>query len=363
MEKWIICLFFIFTACAYKQGEAKKDKDFYNIDFKPLLKKKMVEELRLDQWGKTIRYIPLETTDSVHIESIKKIILEDGKLLAVHDSRLSLFNTEGRYLYDIGKNGEGETEYSRMFGLYLRNDTLFVVDGNYDFTRYGWDGTYRGKSYCPPIRHTLNFFLIPNTDIFLGHVDNYTGNKEVRFVFFRDTTAIKIIPNTERYEPASDGVIYSVPPEMKAFDGTITAFKELFNDTIYQVDKGLNLQPYAVVDLGKHKATKEAMFAHTVDQLMKKWDFFDGKIALDAIGEKDGVIYLAHHDLSDPYVYSYDKAEGQAHYQKVSYPENPYGFKKGSTFVPHFISTDGKYLIDFEITENGNNPVIVLVER
>ena len=60
---------------------------------------------------------------------------------------------------------------------------------------------------------------------------------------------------------------------------------------------------------------------------------------------------------------SYDKNARQAFYQKVFYPDNSYEFKEGSTFVPHFISTDGKYLIDYEIPENGNNPVVVLVER
>ncbi len=67
--------------------------------------------------------------------------------------------------------------------------------------------------------------------------------------------------------------------------------------------------------------------------------------------------------VTDPYTYSYDKNTQQTFYQKVIYPDNSYGFKEGSTFVPHFISTDGKYLIDYEIPENGNNPVIVLVER
>ena len=250
-----------------------------------------------------------------------------------------------------------------MNGVLLRNDTLFVVDGNYDFTRYNWQGEYFGKLFCPRIRHTLNFFIIPNTDLLLGHVDNHTGKKEVRFVFFRDTTAIKIIPNLVKYEPASLEVVYSAPPEMKSFDGLVPAFKETFNDTIYQVDENLNLIPYAVVELGKYKATKEAMFACTAEQLMKKWDFFNGKIALTAVGEKDGIIYLAHHDVTDPYTYSYDKNAKQAFYQKVIYPDTSYGFKEGSTFVPHFISTDGKYLIDYEIPENGNNPVIVLVER
>lgn len=167
-----------------------------------------------------------------------------------------------------------------MGGVVLRNDTLFVVDGNYDFTLYNWQGEYLGKWFQPKIRHTMNFFLVPNTDLFLGHVNNFTGQKKVRFVFFRDTTAIKTIPVTEKLEPASPMVVYSIPTEMKAFDGLVPAFKEVFNDTIYQVDESLNLVPYAVVELGKYKATKEAMFACTAEQLMKNGTSSTAKLRL-----------------------------------------------------------------------------------
>lgn len=331
MKTWILLFCLFLGSCSNRQTQSSDHENFYRIDFRPLVKNE-AQEIGLNEWATNPRYVQLETNDFIRVKSIQRIILDDEKLLVVHSDRLSLFDKDGKYMYEIGKKGDGE-------------------------------GEYLGKLFCPRIRHTLNFFLIPNTGMFLGHVDNHTGKKEVRFVFFRDTTAIKIVPNLDKYEPASSEVVYSAPPEMKAFDGLVPAFKEVFNDTIYQVDEHLNLVPYAVVELGKYKATKEAMFACTAEQLMKKWDFFNGKIALAATGEKDGIIYLAHHDVTDPYTYSYDKNAKQAFYQKVIYPDNSYRFKEGSTFVPHFISTDGKYLIDYEIPENGNFPVIVLVER
>ncbi len=362
MKTWILFFCLLFTSCSNRQMQSSDHEDFYRIDFRPLVKNK-AQEIDLNEWATNLRYVQLETNDSVQVKSSQKIILDDEKLLVIHSDRLSLFDKDGKYQYNIGEKGNKEGEYKGMFGVVLRNDTLFVVDGNYDFTLYNWQGEYLGKKFQPKIRHTMNFFIVPNTDLFLGHVDNFTGQKKVRFVFFRDTTAIKTIPVTEKLEPASPMVVYSIPSEMKAFDGLVPAFKEVFNDTIYQVDENLNLIPYAVVELGKFKATKKAMFAYTAEQLMKKWDFFNGKIALTATGEKDGIIYLAHHDVTDPYTYSYDKNARQAFYQKVIYPDNSYEFKEGSTFVPHFISTDGKYLIDYEIPENGNNPVVVLVER
>lgn len=349
-----LCLLF---AVGCNRLPKSSDDGFYRIDFRPLIKAG-AKEVGLEQ----CQYIHLKTPDSVSIGPIQRIILDNDRLLVVHGNRLSLFDRVGIYQHDIGRKGEGPEEYKRMFGVLLRNDTLFVVDGNYDFTLYDWQGNYLGKKFQPQIRHTKNFFLVPHTDVFLGHVDNFSGNKIVRFVFFRDTAAIKTIPVTEKLKPASPDVVYSIDDELKAFDGLVPAFKEVFNDTIYQVDTDLNLIPYAIVELGKYKATKQAMFDCTFEQLMKKWDFFNGKIALTPTGEQDGILYLAHHDVTDPHIYGYDKNTRQAFYQKVLYPDNAYGFKDGSTFVPHFISTDGKYLIDYEIPEKGGNPILVLVD-
>lgn len=358
----LFCLFL--AACTSSSSDMQTaSENCYTIDFQPLLKHP-AEKTTLNQWAKQIHYLPLQTSDSLSIRSIQQLFLRNDTFLVVHDSQLSLFNSKGKWLYNIGRKGEKEEEYSRMFGVVLRNDSIFIVDGNYNFTLYNWNGNYLGKYYRPKIRHTQNFFPILNSDIFLGYVQNLNGHKETRFIFFRDTNALKIIPNIEKYEPTSPEVVYSIPFEMRPFDGLVPAFKELFNDTIYQVDSQLNLCPYAIIQLGQYKATKKAMFGCTAEQLMKNgFDFFNGKVALTAIGEKDDMIYLAHYNIKDPYTYSYDKKTGQAYFQEISYPENKYNFKQGNTFVPHFISTDGEYLIDYEIPENGGTPVLILVER
>lgn len=244
MKTWILLFCLLLASCGGRQTQSSDHEGFYRIDFRSLVKNEALE-VGLNEWGTNPRYVWLETNESIQIKSIQKIILNDEKLLVVHSDRLSLFDKDGKYKYDIGEKGEEKGKYQRMFGVVLRNDTLFVVDGNYDFTLYNWQGEYLGKRFQPKIRHTKNFFLVPNTDLFLGHVDNFTGQKKVRFVFFRDTTAIKTIPVTEKLEPASPMVVYSIPSEMKSFDGLVPAFKETFNDTIYQVDENLNLNPYA----------------------------------------------------------------------------------------------------------------------
>ena len=176
MKTWILLFCLFLGSCSNRQTQSSDHENFYRIDFRPLVKNE-AQEIGLNEWATNPRYVQLETNDFIRVKSIQRIILDDEKLLVVHSDRLSLFDKDGKYMYEIGKKGDGEGEYKRMNGVILRNDTLFVVDGNYDFTRYNWQGEYLGKLFCPRIRHTLNFFLIPNTGMFLGHVDNHTGKK------------------------------------------------------------------------------------------------------------------------------------------------------------------------------------------
>ena len=359
---FIACL--LLAACTDGEKSATFDGNFHHIDFRPFLEKP-VEQKELTEWGEQISYLPLKLPDSITVKNVQRIILTDDKLLVVHDDKLSLFDTAGNYLHAIGRKGEREGEYQRMFGVVLRNDTLYVADGNYYFTLYTWGGKYAGKKYHPHIRHLKDYFGVPHSDIWLGHVTNFVGNKETRLAFFRDTMVLKAIPYLKKYEPASSNVVYGMGAEMKAFDGLVPAFKELFNDTIYQADAQLNLLPYAVIYLGDHKFTREIMFAHTAEQLMKNgFDFFTGgEVALLPAGEKDSVIYLRNLNPKDLSVYSYDKTTGKASIEQIRYPQNEFHFAKDATFVSRFISTDGRYLIDCEQTENDGNHVVVLVER
>ena len=150
MKTWILLFCLFLGSCSNRQTQSSDHENFYRIDFRPLVKNE-AQEIGLNEWATNPRYVQLETNDFIRVKSIQRIILDDEKLLVVHSDRLSLFDKDGKYMYEIGKKGDGEGEYKRMNGVILRNDTLFVVDGNYDFTRYNWQGEYLGKLFCPRI--------------------------------------------------------------------------------------------------------------------------------------------------------------------------------------------------------------------
>ena len=102
MKTWILFFCLLFASCSNRQTQSSDHEDFYRIDFRPLVKNK-AQEIGLNEWSTNLRYVQLETNDSIRIESIQRIILNDEKLLVIHSDRLSLFDKEGNICMKSGK--------------------------------------------------------------------------------------------------------------------------------------------------------------------------------------------------------------------------------------------------------------------
>ena len=73
----------------------------------------MQTELKVSQLGKSIRYVPLETTDSSLIDDIHEIrLLEKCIMITSHGNCFLYDRQTGKYLGKIGNMGQGPREYS-----------------------------------------------------------------------------------------------------------------------------------------------------------------------------------------------------------------------------------------------------------
>ena len=93
MKTWILLFCLFLGSCSNRQTQSSDHENFYRIDFRPLVKNK-AQEIVLNEWATNLRYIQLETNDSIRIKSIQRVILDDEKLLVIHSDR---------YLYLIKK--------------------------------------------------------------------------------------------------------------------------------------------------------------------------------------------------------------------------------------------------------------------
>lgn len=113
MNKWLIIFAILLTACT---GTSEKSEECITIDLATVFDHQP-QEVALKKWAKSIQFIPLQTNDSILIKYISRIIKHGDKLLVQHDNRASVFDLAGKYLYDIGKQGGGPDEFSRISGL------------------------------------------------------------------------------------------------------------------------------------------------------------------------------------------------------------------------------------------------------
>lgn len=354
MIKWIVLVSVLLTSCA---GTSEKTEECPTIDLSAALDHQP-QEIAVDKWAKSIRFIPLETNDSILVQSVSRVIKREDKLLVWHRDRASIFDLTGKYLYDIGRQGGGPEEFSQIGGLEPHDDLIYIKDSPTHIKVYDWQGRYR-QTLRLPDKNIRGFYPIPQGNTILGHVPNLSGNRPFRLYFCQDTIVLDSIPYPRSYPPPEIVMLFTY--EFRPFDGEqVHAFKELFCDTIFKVSDDRKLSPYALFNLGKYQVPEELRYQVTIEDI--KQDLFSTKTIPVVSGQIGDRLYIHNFSDKDTYTFCYDMAEKQLSYLQLTYPENSWELPEEARFTPRFISQDNRYLIDWEQPENDDNPVLVLVE-
>lgn len=94
----------LFLACNQPQAKTVNENPV-KIELASLIERGPAETISLNNWSKSIKFVPLETEKLPAVKGISKIIQKNDKLLIVHAQKASVFDLEGKYLYDIGQQG------------------------------------------------------------------------------------------------------------------------------------------------------------------------------------------------------------------------------------------------------------------
>ena len=71
---------------------------------------------------------PSATNDSILINTSPALLNTAISYWMQHDNRASVFDLAGKYLYDIGKQGGGPDEFSRISGLEPHDHLIYIKD-------------------------------------------------------------------------------------------------------------------------------------------------------------------------------------------------------------------------------------------
>ncbi len=258
----------------------------------------------------------METTDSVLLTGyIPQLVYHQDKLVVFNNDKIYLFNPEGKFIRMIGSKGEGPEEYISAGNPKITPEGIRIDDNSKWLKTYGWDGKWKRTTTVPTHKNIREVLSLPDGRN-IGYVQNISGKEPIRMYLFRDSTVLDSIAYARSFEPGEITMVFY--NECKTFSTPTGDYvKEMFNDTIFRITKENTLIPCWVVDAGKYKLEEGSRYRlqDPRNSLFKE----KNAAQINVIGNSNGKLYLT-------------------------------------------ANLNG-YLISYEVQENDENPVIILVER
>lgn len=359
MNKWILLLCGVLAGCQHSHKQKTGDAVCQTINIAPVFDREPTE-IKLDEWAENVRFIPLETTDSVLLTGyIPQIVYHQDKLVVFNNDKIYLFNPEGKFIRIIGTKGEGPEEYLSAGNPKITPEGIRIDDSSKWLKTYGWDGKWKQTTTVPSHKNIREVLSLPDGRN-IGYVQNISGKEPIRMYLFHDSAVLDSIAYTRNFEPGEITIVFY--NECKVFSTpTGNYVKEMFNYTIFLITKENTLIPRWVVDAGKYKLEEGGRYRlqDPRNNLFKE----KNAAQINVVGNSKDKLYLTANLNGNSYLISYDDKEGKVESFKLPYPGHDFDFKEGNTFVPRFTSENGRYLIGYEVQENDENPVIILAER
>ena len=313
------------------------------------------QKIPLNEWAKNIRFVPLETNDDILIKYISMVFQRGDQFLVSHGDRVSLFDYEGKYLYDIGSKGQGPTNFISGNNVTLHNDLIYIHETENRIKAYDWKGNFVKKMELPAKSNGL--ITMDGKEEMLTYVPNLPGDEPTRFYLLKGEEVMDSIANPFIFPKAAFSQMFF--PEFQPTQGTLKGFLELHSDTLYKVNEKWETSPYMVINIGKYQPTREERYGVVLADVRK--NPMKGKLPMLVTGEVNDKVYMYSKYIQADETFCYDKKTQVASKLLITYPANTLDIPEDAAFKPKAI-LNNKYLADWEQPDNDENPILVVVE-
>lgn len=237
-------------------------------------------EVPLSQIATDVEYIRLETGGDFMLNQTHMINVKDSLILFIGFKKLYVFNrSDGKFLYEISRFGNGPDEYSATTKIYDEKEDLFYV--SFVYTKkdennnplncaFNYEGEIEKSLAIPRMLSTeevgsyIGSSWPLDDSLFIGYIDNPTANTSYKLAVFNHKGDVKkYYANYNSREIENTGSISFSRHKGMFFNMADTVrFFELHTDTVfsvssqiieprYHIQMGDLLLPYAVrSDLG-----------------------------------------------------------------------------------------------------------------
>ncbi len=260
-----ICSVCILGACSSSQEKANS-VPVINIE-KGL---KQFKVHKLSTFAKKLRYVRLETNKNCLVtRNIKKIYLEKGKIIVMDgEPFLKVFDAyTGKYLYNIGKKGQGVGELPRLYSSDINpQKNVVLLNWNKISNQFNLEGKFIKQVNLPALNakeHIYSNGVAIDQNLYASGISHSGEAQQNLTVVFNDEK--QLINTTKCYENLIQltemgivvfspfdqaGTFYRSPNHIRYFRG--------ISDTIYSYSsKKQTFLPAFCFNYGKHKTTRK----------------------------------------------------------------------------------------------------------
>lgn len=250
-------------SCLFMVGCTSLYTEYDNLQLIDKSKLSNVESWQLDDIYKEVSVVTLETTEKSLFADILQTISTDTNIFVraaysseSNDAAIWQFDSNGKFVRQLGAVGEGPGEYNSIRDIVLRNDTLFAFDG-YNMNVHLYDantGCYLYSSAIDefePLQSANTILAIPNSTNFLFSSDVIFGDDAYEIAECNPITSYfkEILP--QRFKVNTWTSYQFGYPTLAGYDRDKALAMLPLNDTIYTVrySDGAVI-PFVVMNLG-----------------------------------------------------------------------------------------------------------------
>jgi hypothetical protein len=250
----VLSILLLFTTINYGQ---KKGSSPPSIDIEGNMKN--MEIVKLSKFISDISYVPFENKGEIFFTPFTDFDISDNLISVINYTEgCLLFDISGHFISRIGSIGRGPTEYIAVDLIGFDTKKNIFIRSQYDLFQYKTDGTFVKKyNKCFLVDDTFYLFggTIINDSLILGHILNSTGDIKYKAMIVNKSGKAKYYSrNYEIFNPERKVVssFEGSQTNLNKFNKTVF-YKELYNDTLFGLNKELQLIPAYTFKFGKFK--------------------------------------------------------------------------------------------------------------
>lgn len=215
--------------------------------------------LAFENYLSDIAVVPLETTDQCLISSVQRVELIDSLVIIGDADNIFLFNTDGKFISRIGRQGRGAGEYLTHSGFFVNGGNIVVLDpNNGKLNQYDFSGKYISSESLPDGVSAWGYCAMPAGDdeVLIFNQFNPLNNMTYTVMDMNKPEDSRDLYLT--YDPIKLNFAYSFANHPMTRSGNAIHLTMPLDNTLYEYSGGA-ISPKYTIDTPQELIPKEDM--------------------------------------------------------------------------------------------------------